>query len=116
MEDRVTSKLGTVAPSYPRGVVFCRAEDYLPTYITESLRAAFPRMDAFLPDYYYPDALLTGVETRTTSPIRILRGETFEAIGMKGLYPAGEGAGYAGGIISSAADGIRVALHILSKE
>ena len=116
MEDRVTSRLGAVLPSYPRGVVFCRAEDYLPTYITESLRAAFPRMNAFLPGYYYPDALLTGVETRTTSPIRVLRGETLEALGVQGLYPAGEGAGYAGGIISSAGDGVRVALHILSKE
>ncbi len=113
MEDRATISFGEVLPTYPRGTVLCRAEDYLPPFITESIRAAIPRMDAFFPGYYYPDAVLTGVETRTTSPIRVLRGDTLEAVGFRGLYPAGEGAGYAGGIVSSAADGIRVALSIL---
>lgn len=116
MGNRVTRAMGDVQPTYPRGVVFARAEDYLPAFITDSLRAAIPRMDAFMPGFYYPDALMTGVETRTTSPIRILRGETLEAIGFRGLYPAGEGAGYAGGIVSSAADGIRVAMRILSED
>lgn len=116
MGNRVTRVMGDVQPTYPRGVVFARAEDYLPAFITDSLRAAIPRMDAFMPGFYYPDALMTGVETRTTSPIRILRGETLEAIGFRGLYPAGEGAGYAGGIVSSAADGIRVAMRILSED
>ena len=115
MADRTTTTLGEVHPTYPRGVVFARAEDYLPSFITDSLRAAIPRMDAFMPGFYYPDALMTGVETRTTSPIRVLRGETLEAVGFRGLYPAGEGAGYAGGIVSSAADGIRVAMQILRK-
>lgn len=115
MENHVTSFLGDVTPSYPRGVVFARAEDYLPDFITASLRAAVPRMNEFMPGFYYPDAVMTGVETRTTSPIRILRNETLEAVGFHGLYPAGEGAGYAGGIVSSAADGIRVALQILSE-
>ena len=115
MDNRATTFLGEVKPTYPRGVEFCRTEDYLPPFITDSLRAAIPRMDAFLPGYYFPDALLTGVETRTTSPIRVLRGESLEAVGVSGLYPAGEGAGYAGGIVSSAADGIRVALRILSE-
>jgi uncharacterized FAD-dependent dehydrogenase len=66
-----------------------------------------------MPGFYRPDALMTGVETRTTSPIRILRGEDMQAVGVRGLYPAGEGAGYAGGIVSSSADGIKAALRIL---
>ena len=69
-----------------------------------------------MPGFYRPDALMTGVETRTTSPIRILRGEDMQAVGVRGLYPAGEGAGYAGGIVSSAADGIKVALRILESD
>ena len=116
MADRITRELGDVRPTYPRGVVFDRAEAYLPPFITESLRAAIPRFDRFMPGFYRPDALMTGVETRTTSPIRILRGEDMQAVGIRGLYPAGEGAGYAGGIVSSAADGIKAALRILETD
>ena len=116
MADRVTRQLGEVKPTYPRGVVFERAESYLPPFITQSLREAIPRFDRFMPGFYRPDALMTGVETRTTSPIRILRGEDMQAVGVRGLYPAGEGAGYAGGIVSSAADGIKVALRILESD
>jgi len=65
--------------------------------------------------FYHPDALLTGPETRTTSPVRLLRDDSLEATGVKGLYPCGEGAGYAGGIISAANDGILCAENILKK-
>ena len=115
MAGRESAAFGEVLPSYPRGTVMARAEDYLPDAVTETLRAAFPRFDAFMKGFYYPDAVLTGPETRTTSPLRILRTETLEVAGVGGLYPAGEGAGYAGGIVSSAVDGIRVALSILGE-
>ncbi len=115
MEDHVTKSFGEVLPTYPRGTVFARAEDYLPPFITDSLRAAIPRFNTFMPGFFHPDALMTGVETRTTSPIRILRDQSHQALGFQGLYPAGEGAGYAGGIISSAADGIHTALKILGE-
>jgi uncharacterized FAD-dependent dehydrogenase len=71
--------------------------------------------DAWMPGFYYPDAILTGVETRSTSPVRITRAESGESVSLKGLYPCGEGAGYAGGIVSSAADGIRIALRYLEE-
>ena len=115
MVGRESAAFGEVLPSYPRGTVMARTEDYLPDAVTETLRAAFPRFDAFMKGFYYPDAVLTGPETRTTSPLRILRTETLEVAGVGGLYPAGEGAGYAGGIVSSAVDGIRVALSILGE-
>ena len=115
LADRTPTALGEVTPSYPRGVVLARPEEYLPAAVTETLRAALPRFDAFLPGFSHPDAVLTGPETRTTSPLRILRGESGEATGFSGLYPAGEGAGYAGGIVSSAADGIRAALAVLGQ-
>ena len=70
-------------------------------------------MGEWMPGFIYPDAVLTGAETRSSSPVRITRGEDFEAIGIKGLYPCGEGAGYAGGIISAAVDGVVCAEHIL---
>jgi uncharacterized FAD-dependent dehydrogenase len=70
-------------------------------------------MGLWMPGFNYPDALLTGVETRSSSPVRIARDENYEAIGIKGLYPCGEGAGYAGGIVSAAVDGILCAERIL---
>ena len=113
---RITSNFASVKPSYPRGTVFAKAEEYLPDFVADSIRAAMPDFDAWMPGYDYPDAVLTGPETRTTSPIRVLRTEsTYEAFGIQGLYPIGEGAGYAGGIISSARDGVIVAEAILKK-
>ena len=104
----------SVKPSYPRGVLPLTPESYLPEYITDSLRQAIPDFDSWMGGFYYPDAAMTGPETRTTSPIRIRR-ENYEAVGLEGLYPAGEGAGYAGGIISSARDGLLVAEAIILK-
>lgn len=110
-----TPTIGSVKPSYPRGAVPTSPQKFLPEYITTSLLAAMRDFEAWLPGYSYGEAVLTGPETRTTSPVRILRGESGEAIGFSGIYPAGEGAGYAGGIISSATDGIRIAEKLILK-
>ncbi len=104
----------SVLPTYPLGVVTMRPEEYLPKYITDSIKSAIPDFNAWMRGFYHPDAVFTGPETRTTSPIRVLRTESYEALGIKGLYPIGEGAGYAGGIVSSAVDGIRAADAIIS--
>ena len=102
-------RIGSVKPTYPRGVCEGAICDYMSEFIGDSLRAATADFDAWMPGYYLGDALLTGPETRSTSPIRILRGEGFSAFGINGLYPIGEGAGYAGGIVSSARDGLMCA-------
>jgi len=81
----------------------------LPGYAIAAIREAIPAFDKQIPGFAMHDAVLTGVETRTSSPIRIKRNEHFESLNTKGLYPAGEGAGYAGGILSAAVDGIKVA-------
>lgn len=104
-----------VNPSYPSGVVPISPEEYLPDFVTDSLRAAIPDFDAWMKGFYLPEATLTGPETRTTSPVRVNRRSNFEAVGIGGLYPAGEGAGYAGGIVSSARDGLMVAEAIILK-
>ena len=113
VEKNVTSHIGEVVPSYARGIELVSPDEYLPHYITDSLRAAISDFDAWLPGYYHPDAILTGAETRSTSPIRVERDSTYQSHTLRGLYPAGEGAGYAGGIISSATDGVRVAEALL---
>ena len=115
MEKNTPERLGTVRPSYPRGVRPGSLEAYLPPFITESLREGIRDFDAWMPGFYYPDALLTGVEARSTSPVRVLRGESGESTEILGLYPCGEGAGYAGGIVSSAADGVRMAMKYAEK-
>ena len=106
--------LGGVTPSYPRGVELVTPDEYLPDYITSSLRAAMLDFDKWMPGFNYGDAVITGAETRSTSPIRVLRDGNFSAVGVRGIYPAGEGAGYAGGIVSSATDGLRCAEAILA--
>ena len=99
---------GAIAPTYRPGVAWTALDPCLPPYVTESLRAAIPLLDRKVRGFACPDAVLTGVETRSSSPVRILRDEHgMSALG--GLYPCGEGAGYAGGIMSAAADGIRIA-------
>lgn len=108
-------RLSSVKPSYPIGTELISPEKYLPEYITDSIRAAIPDFDAWMGGFYYPDAAMTGPETRTTSPVRVLRRDDFEAMNIGGLYPTGEGAGYAGGIVSSARDGLMVAEAIINK-
>ena len=107
--------IGSVKPSYQRGVITASAEEYLPEFITDSLKKGIADFDDWMGGFYYPDAVLTGPETRTTSPVRVHRDEHYESVGIKGLYPTGEGAGYAGGIVSSARDGLMVAESIINK-
>ena len=106
---RPSSSFGEVIPSYKPGVKLGDLGDCLPPFVIEAIREALPVFGRQLPGYDHPDVVMTGVETRTSSPVRIRRGEDFQSINTAGLYPAGEGAGYAGGILSAAVDGIRVA-------
>lgn len=115
LNDKVSTGFSDVIPTYPRGVVFESADAFLPDFIKGSLKTAIADFDEYKKGFYYPDAVLTGIETRTTSPIKLLRDERHEGTGIKGLFPAGEGAGYSGGIVSSATDGIKTALNILDK-
>lgn len=110
---REPKALGETKPSYPRGIELLPLDSYLPSYIGESLCAAMPSFDEWLPGYMYDDAVLTGPETRTTSPVRMERDGDHMASGLYGIYPAGEGAGYAGGIVSSATDGIHTAERLI---
>ena len=105
----------SVKASYPVGVNMTSMDSFLPDYITDSVRNGIRDFDRWLPGFYHPESILTAPETRTTSPVRVVRDDSLEAIGIGGLYPAGEGAGYAGGIISSARDGLLVAESILTK-
>lgn len=104
-----------VKPSYPVGTVEVSPDEYLPAYIPSSIREAMPNFDSWLAGYSYADAVLTGPETRTTSPVRIERENDGCAVGFAGIYPTGEGAGYAGGIVSSAVDGIKMAEKAIEK-
>ncbi len=106
---------GEVEPSYACGTAFAPLESYLPPVVVSSLRAAVPDMDRRLSGFAAFDALLTGVESRTSSPVRIVRGDDLQAAGKEGVYPCGEGCGYAGGIMSAAADGLRVAEKIAAR-
>ena len=101
--------LGEVAPSYAPGVQLANLEGCLPDYVIEAMREALPAFATKIPGYAMDDAMLTGVETRTSSPVRLPRNVSLESVNTQGLYPAGEGAGYAGGILSAGIDGIRVA-------
>ncbi|MCI5816019.1 FAD-dependent protein, partial [Ruminococcus sp.] len=100
-------------PTYDPGTLLLPPEEYLPKYVCRSLRLALPRLGQLLPGFDDADAMLTGPETRSSSPVPILRGENLQSTGLAGLYPCGEGAGYAGGITSAAVDGIRCAEAIL---
>ena len=99
---------GAILPTYRPGVCWTDLEGCLPGYVTDTLRQALPLLDRKLRGFACPDEVLTGVETRSSSPVRILRDESLQSA-LRGLYPCGEGAGYAGGIVSAAVDGIRVA-------
>lgn len=99
---------GSVQPTYTPGVCWGSLEGCLPGYVTGTLRGALPLMDRKLHGFADPEGVLTGVETRSSSPVRILRDETYQSA-LRGLFPCGEGAGYAGGIVSAAVDGIRIA-------
>jgi uncharacterized FAD-dependent dehydrogenase len=105
---RPSISLGAVVPSYKPGVVPTDLRRCLPDYVADSIREALPVFARRIAGFDMDDAVMTGVETRTSSPLRITRGADLQSLDMAGLYPAGEGAGYAGGILSAAIDGIRV--------
>ena len=104
-----SSAAGRVRPTYPRGVAWGEVDGCLPPYVAETLREAIPAMARHLRGFDDAEAVLTGVESRSSSPVRVTRGEGFQSVSHAGLFPVGEGAGYAGGIMSAATDGLRVA-------
>ncbi|MBM5806730.1 MAG: FAD-dependent oxidoreductase [Cyanobacteria bacterium M_surface_10_m2_179] len=106
---KASTSTGAVQPSYAPGVTLTDLSSALPDYAIAALREALPQFNAPIPGYAMDDAMLTGVETRTSSPLRLPRDQQLESVNTPGLYPAGEGAGFAGGILSAAMDGIRVA-------
>ena len=106
---RASAGPGDVTPSYRPGVNWTSLDSCLPEYVTADMRAAIGIFDRKLRGFAHPGAVLTGVETRSSSPVRITRGEGLNSISVQGLYPCGEGAGYAGGILSAAVDGLRCA-------
>ncbi len=105
---------GRVRPTYPRGVSWGDVTPCLPAYVAETLRAALPELGRRLRGFDAADAVLTGVETRSSSPVRVTRGDDGQSVSTRGLWPVGEGAGYAGGIMSAATDGILAAEKIVS--
>ena len=107
--DRASSEFGRVQPSFQPGVTLANLDSALPGFAIAAIREALPAFGRQLRGFDMHDAVLTGVETRTSSPIRIKRDESLQSLNTRGLYPAGEGAGYAGGILSAGVDGIRVA-------
>ena len=110
LANKASTKFGAVTPSYTPGVTLTNLDSALPEFAISAMREAIPEFAKQVKGFDYADAVLTGVETRTSSPIRIKRDdETLQSINTKGLYPCGEGAGYAGGILSAGVDGIRVA-------
>lgn len=104
-----------VEPTYPRGTVQTDLRSVLPPVVTDLMEEALPILGRKLAGFDSPGAVLTGVETRTSSPVRIMRGENFCSLGVDGLYPCGEGAGYAGGIMSAAVDGVRCAMALMRR-
>jgi uncharacterized FAD-dependent dehydrogenase len=109
LKDKPSTELGSVIPSYQPGIHLCDLSEALPDFAIKAIREAIPVFDKKITGYAMKDAILTGVESRTSAPIRIKRDKNFESINTLGLYPAGEGAGYAGGILSAGIDGIKVA-------
>jgi uncharacterized protein len=106
---RASREFGEVQPSYKPGVTLGKLDSTLPGYAIAAIREALPAFERQIRGYAMHDAILTGVETRTSSPVRITRDDSLQSLNTRGLYPAGEGAGYAGGILSAAVDGIRIA-------
>ena len=109
LKGRASTELGSVIPSYRPGVTPTDLAQCLPDFAVEAMREAIPVFGRQIAGYDHPDVVMTGVETRTSSPVRFTRGDDFQSLNTAGLFPAGEGAGYAGGILSAAVDGIKVA-------
>ncbi|MFI3210002.1 MAG: FAD-dependent oxidoreductase [Peptostreptococcaceae bacterium] len=116
LNDKVTKEIGTVDPSYKPGYTFVDLRECLPEFVTNSMKEALVKLNNKLDGFSMYDAVLTGVETRSSAPVRIVRDEiTLESISVNKLYPCGEGAGYAGGIVTAAVDGIKCAEKIIEQ-
>ena len=115
MEGRVSEKEGDVHHSYRPGTRFTDLNDVLPEFVCDSIKEAIPALGRKLSGFDSPDAIMTGAETRSSSPVRIVRDDSGQSVSLKGLYPTGEGAGYAGGIVSAAVDGVRQAENIIKE-
>ena len=114
MRNKASTAQGSVEPSYKPGVTWTNVRDCLPGFVSETIALAVQQIERQIPGFALEDAVMTGVETRSSSPLRIPRHpETYECTAVRQFYPAGEGAGYAGGIISAAVDGMRVAEQLL---
>jgi uncharacterized FAD-dependent dehydrogenase len=116
LQGKPSSGCGAVKPTYRPGVAWCNLGDVLPEKITKALKTAIPMLNSNLKGFNDPEAVLTAPETRSSSPVRIVRGEDRQSVSIRGLYPAGEGAGYAGGIMSAAIDGILCAEAMLNNK
>lgn len=114
LDNKPSEKFGSVVPTYAPGVTMTSLDGCLPDYVLTSLKKALPILDRKVKGFSDPEAILIGVETRSSAPVKIVRDESFQA-NIRGLYPAGEGAGYAGGIISAAIDGMMIAEAIIEK-
>lgn len=114
INNRPSTYIGTIIPSYKPGYTLCNLNEILPTFVSQTLKEGILSFDRKIKGFANPDAILTGVETRSSSPVTILRNEELEC-NIEGIYPCGEGAGYAGGITSAAVDGIKVAIKIIEK-
>lgn len=115
IKDRQSKHIGSINPSFTRGYEFRELKNCLPSYVVDSLKRGMIKFDNKIRGFAMDDAIMTGIETRTSAPLRIERNENLESISLEDLYPTGEGAGYAGGIISAAVDGIKVAERIMQK-
>lgn len=115
LTNKATKTLGSIMPTYKPGVKPENLRKCLPDYVSDTLSSAIPIFDRSLRGFADPNAIMTGIETRSSSPVRILRGEDFQSV-IRGIFPCGEGAGYAGGITSAAVDGIKVAEALVSLE
>jgi len=109
LKHRPSTQLGSVEPSYKPGITLGDLSKAMPEFAVAAIREAIPQFDKQVKGYAMADAIMTGVETRTSAPVSIKRDAVYQSINTRGLYPAGEGAGYAGGILSAGIDGIKVA-------
>ena len=114
LDHKASAGPGSVLPTYKPGVTWTDLHSVLPQKITSALEEALPLLDCSLAGFSCRDSVLTAPETRSSSPVRILRNEMKESIGLSGIYPSGEGAGYAGGIMSAAIDGMLCAEALIS--
>lgn len=115
LNNKPSTHIGTITPSYKPGYTLCNLQDILPNFVSQTLKEGILYFDTKIKGFANPDAILTGVETRSSSPVTLPRNEKLMS-NIEGIYPCGEGAGYAGGITSAAVDGIKVALSIIEKE